>query len=70
MQETQEVRIWSLGQKDPLAEEMAIHFSIIAWEIPCMEEPGAWTTVHRIAESDMTEQLSMPTGYVILCLQV
>ena len=50
---------------------MAIHFSIVAWEIPFMEEPGAWTTVHRIAESDMTEQLSMPTGYVILlCLQV
>ena len=71
MQETQEVQIWSLGQKDPLVKEKATHFSIVAWEIPCMEEPGTWTTVHRVAESDTTEWLSMPTGYVILlCLQV
>ena len=26
--------VWSLGQEDPLEEEMAIHFSILAWEIP------------------------------------
>ena len=35
--------VQSLGQKDPLEEEMATHFSIVVWEIPCMEEPGAWT---------------------------
>ena len=29
-----------LIQKDPLEKEMAIHSSILAWEIPCMEEPG------------------------------
>ena len=29
----------SLGQEDPLEEEMAIHFSILAWEIPRTEEP-------------------------------
>jgi len=32
--------VWSLGQEDPLKKEMAIHFSIIAWEIPWTEEPG------------------------------
>ena len=37
MQETQVV---PLGQEDPLEEEMAIHFSILAWEIPWTEEPG------------------------------
>ena len=30
----------SLGQDDPLEEEMATHFSILAWEIPQTEEPG------------------------------
>ena len=26
--------------KDPLKEEMATHFSILAWRIPWTEEPG------------------------------
>ena len=29
-----------LGQEDPLENEMAIHSSIIDWEIPCTEEPS------------------------------
>ena len=29
-----------LGWEDPLEEEMATHFSILAWEIPWTEEPG------------------------------
>ena len=29
-----------LGQEDPLEKEMATHSSILAWEIPWMEEPG------------------------------
>ena len=40
MQETQEMRIRSLGQEDPLEEEMATCFSILAWEIPWTEDPG------------------------------
>ena len=35
-----ETRVPSLGQKDPLEKEMATHSSILAWEIPWMEEPG------------------------------
>ena len=30
----------SLGQEDPLEKEVAIHSSILAWEIPWTEEPG------------------------------
>ena len=26
--------------EDPLEEEMATHSSILAWRIPCIEEPG------------------------------
>ena len=30
----------SLGQEDPLAEEMATHSSILAWKISWTEDPG------------------------------
>ena len=36
----QETRVPSLGRKDPLEEKMATHSSILAWEIPWIEEPG------------------------------
>ena len=36
----QETQVQSLGQDDPLEEEMATHSSILAWEIPWTEEPG------------------------------
>ena len=32
--------VLSLGQEDPLDEEMATHSSILAWKIPGTEEPG------------------------------
>ena len=31
--------VQSLGQKDPLEEEMATHSSILAWKMPWTEEP-------------------------------
>ena len=34
------MQIRSLGQEDPLEEEMATHSSIFAWEISQTEEPG------------------------------
>ena len=33
-----------LGQEDPLEEDMAIHSSILAWEIPWTEESGGLLT--------------------------
>jgi len=36
----QEMRVLSLGWEDPLEKEMAIHSSILAWEIPWREEPS------------------------------
>ena len=35
-----ETWVQSLGREDPLEKEMATHSSILAWEIPWMEEPG------------------------------
>ena len=36
----QETQVQSLGQEDPLEEEMTTHSSILAWRIPWTEEPG------------------------------
>ena len=51
MQELQEAWVRSLGQEDPLEEEMATHSSLLAWRIPWTEEPGGLHTVHRVAKS-------------------
>ena len=40
IQETQEMRVPSLGREDPMEEEMAAHSSMLAWGIPWTEEPG------------------------------
>ena len=40
MQEPQETQVQSLGQADPLEEEMVTHSSITVWRIPWTEEPG------------------------------
>ena len=37
--------VGSLGWEDPLEEDMAAHFSILAWKIPWMEEPGGLPSV-------------------------
>ena len=36
----QETRVRSLGQEDPLEEDVATHSSILAGKIPWTEEPG------------------------------
>ena len=35
----QEMRVRSLGWKDPLEEGMATHSSILVWRIPWTEQP-------------------------------
>ena len=34
------MQVWPLSQEDPLEKKMAAHSRILAWEIPCTEEPG------------------------------
>ena len=38
--EMQEIRVWFLGQEDPLEEGMATHSSVLTWRIQWTEEPG------------------------------
>ena len=40
VQETQEKRVQSLGEEDPLEKEMATHSSILAWRILWTDEFG------------------------------
>ena len=43
----------SLGREDPLEEGTATRSSILAWRIPCTEEPGRYSPWGR-KESDTT----------------
>ena len=45
-----ETWVQSLGQEDPLEQEMAPHSSTLAWKIPWMEEPGRLQSMgsHRV----------------------
>ena len=47
----QETQVRSVGQKEPLQEEMATHPRLLAWEIPRKRSlGGAWrAAVHGVA---------------------
>ena len=36
----QETQVWFLGWEDSLEKEMTTHSSILAWEVPWIEEVG------------------------------
>ena len=61
MQTMPEMWVQSLGQEDPLEQEMATHSSILTLEIPWTEEsfsPGG------LKESDTTERTARGDGEV------
>ena len=65
----QEMRVWSLGQEDPLEKQMVNHFSILAWDsiLASSTDRGAWwATVHgfKIAGHSLVTK----TTHVYLCL--
>ena len=45
VQETQEKRVQSLGEEDPLEKEMATHSSILAWRILWTDEFGTLQSI-------------------------
>ena len=47
--------VQSLSQEDLLEEGMATHSSILAWEIPWIEEPGGLQSMGSDKESDTIE---------------
>ena len=46
----QETWVWSLGQEDPLEEDVATHSSILTWRIH-MDRGSWWAMVHGVVES-------------------
>ena len=63
----QEMLAQSLGQEDPLEEEMSTHFSIFIWEVSQTEEPGR---LQSMASQSWT-QLSTPGRihiYTYVCI--
>ena len=57
----QETEIWSLGQEDPLEQEIATDSSILTWEIPWTEKPGRLrsTELQRVGH-DWTTAITIP----------
>ena len=56
----QETWVQSLGQEEPLEEEMTIHSSILAWKIPWTEEPGGLQCMglQKLDTTEVTEHES------------
>jgi len=52
-----ETSVGCLGREDPLEKGMATHFSILAWQIPWMEEPGELQSMGS-QKVGLTEQIS------------
>ena len=52
----------SLGQEDPLEEEMTTHSRILAWKIPWTEEPGGLQSMgSQRVRHDFTFTFYIPT---------
>ena len=60
----EETWVASLGQEDPLEEEMATHSSILAWRIPWTEEPGRLQSMRsqRVRHNLATKQQQQHYG--------
>ena len=71
----QESLVQSLGQEAPLEKEMAMHSSILAWEIPRTEEPGLQLMESRRVRHDcmnntftrITEYCTAAKSLLTLC---
>ena len=56
------MQVRSLGQEDPLEEEMTARSSILAWRIP-MDTGSWWATVHGVTKSQT--RLQRPSSHVL-----
>ena len=69
MQEMQEARVQSLGQKDPPELELATHSSILAWKIRWTEQPDRLQSMgsKRVRHSQVIEHAcTTTTGFTVI----
>ena len=61
----------SLGWEDPLEKEMAIHSSLLAWEISWTEEPGGLLSIRsqRIGHNLLTERAHTESEALVAWLE-
>ena len=54
----QQIQVQSLDQEGPLEKELATQFSILAWEIQLLEEPGELQSMgsQRVRHDLVTKQ--------------
>ena len=79
MQETWEIWVQSLGQEDPLKEEMATHSSILAWKSqgqrslvrynPWSRKSQAWFSMHASTKACNSSQITFGSSYSYRFLQ-
>ena len=64
----QEIYVPSLGQKEPLEQEMATYSSILAWEILWIEQLRSWGC-ERVGHNLATKRQHqiLPTGFSVQC---
>ena len=69
MQETQETRVQSLGQEDPLEEGIAVHSNILACRNPWTEEPGGLQSMSsrrvELHKTEGTEPSCRKRNYIL-----
>ena len=58
----QETQVQSLSWEDPLKEEMATHFSILAWDIPWTEESCGLQSMGSQSQTRLSEHARMQIG--------
>ena len=69
MQETQEPWVRSLGQEDPLKEEMATHSGTLAWKIPWTEELGGLLSIGSQSQTRLSTHTHTHTNALTISYQ-
>ena len=67
---TQETWVRFLNWEDPLEKGNDTHCSILAWEIPWMEEPGGLQSMwlQRVGYSLVTKQQQQCSNYIVFII--
>ena len=61
----QETWVCSLGREDPLEKGMTIHPSILAWRIPCTEEPGRLWSIVKVKVKSLSRVQLFVTPWTV-----